>query len=219
MINFMITQLNNSINEIYEIFGNLITIDDIDTRNILIVNIIVTSKILIKIIDNCQMNNDTTSYELKSLKIIKERLNDLVDRAIIIIEYKNIKPAIKLIHKLSGSKINPKVWQKVKPDLDFEFINRFVELNTNYNNILHFDDNTRNILLYLRKANINLACAMIDVRLSDKELSSGNCFTQKRDLIFQKELCIRSSNFIDLILKKSSLKNISIEIYKLVKPN
>ncbi len=219
MINFMITQLNNSINEIYEIFGNLITIDDIDTRNILIVNIIVTSKILIQIIDNSQMNNDTTSYEFKSLKIIKERLNDLVDRAIIIIEYKNIKPSIKLIHKLSGSKINPKVWQKVKPDLDFEFINRFVELNTNYNNILHFDDNTRNILLYLRKANINLACAMIDVRLSDKELNSGNCFTQKRDLIFQKELCVRSSNFIDLILKKSSLKNISIEIYKLVKPN
>lgn len=219
MINFMITQLNNSINEIYEIFGNLITIDDIETRNILLVNIMVTSKILIKIINNSQMNNDTSSYELKSLKITKERLNDLIDRAVIIIEYKNIKPSIKLIHKLSGSKINQKVWQKIKPELDFEFVNRFVQLNTNYNNILHFDDESRNILLYLRKSNLNLACAMIDNRLADKELNSGNCFTQKRDLVFQKELCMRSCNFIDLVLKKSSLKNISVLIYKLVKPN
>ena len=122
------------------------------------------------------------------------------------------------MHQLSGNKINQKYWSKIKPDLDIEFINRFINMITNYNNILHWDDNERNILLYVRKAWLNIACSMIDNRLSDKELSSGNCFIHRRNLTYQKEIVIKSANFIDLTLKKSTLKNVSVQIYKLIKP-
>ena len=86
MSNYMIIMLNNSLNQIYELFGNLITIDDVDTRNLLIVGIIVESKILIEIIDGTKLNQDLTSCEIKSTKIIKERLVDLIDRCLIILE-------------------------------------------------------------------------------------------------------------------------------------
>ncbi len=215
MSNYMILNIENNIREIYELFGNIVTIEDIETRNVIVVGLIVNCKILLEIIDSSKINHDLNGYESKSLKVVKERLVDLIDRCKIIVESKNYKNIIKLMTKMVISKPNEKCI--LKPNLDLYFIDRFVESNTNYNNILHFDDSDRNILLFVRKTYLNLTLCMIEQKLSDKELNSPNCFVQKRNLNHQKELVNKSIGFIDLILKKSTLKNVSSQIYKMIK--
>lgn len=215
MVNYMISQIDIAIREIYELFGNTITIECIDTRNILILGIIVNSKIIISIIDDSKLNIDLNQIEIKSLSTTKERLEDLIDRCEIIIERKNIKNTIKLMTKTVIAKPNDKY--HVKPTIDILFINRLVEIITNYNWILHIDDNYRNILLFVRKSYLHLGCAMINAKLSSGELNIQNCYNQKRDLTHYKDLLEKSSSFIDLILKRSVIKNASSSLYKLIK--
>ncbi len=213
MYNYMIALIDNNVKEIYELFGNLITIEDIETRNLILFGIIVNSKILIEIIDDSKIGTDVNNIELKSIKITKDRLLDLIDRCEIIIEKKNIKNIIKQITKLViGSEKD-----KIKPNIDIYFINRFIEICTNYNSILYLDDVNRNILLFIRKAYLYIAKSMIETRLLDKEFINQNCFVQKRDLNNNKELLLKSVSFIELILKKSMIKNISSLIYKMTK--
>ncbi len=105
----------------------------------------------------------------------------------------------------------------IKPSMDILFIDRFIELITNYNWILHVNDNYRNILLFVRKSYLYLGCAMIDTKLLSTEFNIQNCFNQKRNLTHYKELLEKSSNFIDLVLKKGVIKNVSSSLYKLIK--
>ena len=71
--------------------------------------------------------------------------------------------------------------------------------------------------MFVRKAFLLTAKSMIENRLTDKDFNNQNCFTQKRDLNNSKELLLSSVNFIDIILKKSIVKNISSVIYKMIK--
>ena len=215
MYNYMITQIDINLSQIYELFGNTITLDDIQTRNLIIFGLIINSKILIEIIDNSKIGHDLNTFESKSIKITKERIIDLIDRCEIIIEKKNIKKTLKLMTKIVISKPNEKL--NILPNFDINFINRFIEIIINYNNILHLDEKNRNILLFIRKTFFHLANSMIETRLNDKELNNSNCFIQKRDLNHQKELLLNGFNFIDIILKKSVIKNVSSSIYKLTK--
>ncbi len=215
MVNYMISQIDIAIREIYELFGNTITIECIDTRNILILGLIVYCKVIIEIIGDSKLNVDLNQTEIKSMVATKERLEDLIDRCETIIEKKNIKNTIKLMTKTVISKPSEKYI--IKPSIDILFIDRFIELITNYNWILHVNDNFRNILLFIRKSYLHLGCAMIDTKLLGGELNIQNCYSQKRNLSHQKELLEKSSNFIDIVLKRGAIKNVSSSLYKLIK--
>lgn len=215
MYNYMIALIDNNVKEIYELFGNLITIDDIETRNLILFSLIINAKILIEIINDSKIGTDINNVELKSILITKERLVDLIDKCEIIIEKKNIKNVAKQITKLVIG--NQKDKHQIKANVDLYFINTFISICTSYDGILHLDDDNRNVLLFIRKAYLYIAKSMIETRLTDKDFSNQNCFSQRRDLINNKEIVIKSISFVELILKKGMIKNISGIIYKMTK--
>lgn len=216
MHNYMLALVEDNVKEIYELFGNLITIDDIETRNLILFGLIINSKILIEIIDDSKIGTDVNIIELKSIKITKDRLIDLLDRCEIIIEKKNIKNVLKQLTKLVIG--NDKDKYEITPNItDIYFINTFIKICTSYDSILHLDDYYRNILLFIRKSYLYIAKSMIENSLTDKDLNNSNCFGQKRDLLNNKELVVKSINFVELILKKGMIKNISGIIYKMAK--
>ncbi len=215
MINFTPDDIGKTLYELYEIFGNIVTIDDIPTRNIILICILTQIKIICAIIKNYKENRDANPSELKSLYTIKERLDDLSDKCKIMVENKNIKLTLKQIHKMSGHGIRNN--NLTQPDLDINFILRFVNLITNFNFELALDEKEKLMMFYVKKSYLNLAYTMIEKRLLDKELSSGFSFCQKRDLMVKKDFVRKTSDFVDKILINQDLKIIGTNVYKIIK--
>lgn len=211
-------QISVYISQIYELFGNVITIDDINIRGIQIITIIIQSKIIIKVIDSYKFGIDINPEEYKSLKIIKDRLKDLIDRCFIIIGVKDLKKIMRLIIKLCNSKnIDKKTFDELKDNLDLGYIYKYIQIITDFGIELCFDEADKNVLLYLKKCNLYIANALVNTRLSDKDIGNQTCFTQFRDLTKTKEYVNKTIQFINTQLDKTNLKNISNSIYKEIK--